>query len=429
MTKNAPMRVVRSGGWAMDQRRTIYLCAVVLGVILFFFMLYMRIIWNVYTDNRPGHPPPFGDFFPLWSYAKIATQRTVAELYDMATLHDRQVALGMDPNVPNPFPYPPPAMFLFWPLAWMPYDTSYLVWIIGSLTLFVWTVRATCSRLPPCLLFVLISPASVGNIFMGQSGFISAALLTAGLRLATVRPVAAGILLGLLSYKPQLGILVPVALVAAGWWRVFITAAATVLALALAATLTYGWQTWVAWIAMLPAYADLVDRAPSLPRMLTVIANLQMIGVSLTVAKIAQAGVAIFVALTVARCFRRDPNPLATAALIVGAFLATPHAFFYDLPMVTAAMVLFIQARIDTTGRFSTFELAVLVVAGLFPIAMLTRNIPVPVSAVALLLLFAVIVRAHARSFGDRHLLLDPIPDRLLDMHAIEPRDLLQPRR
>lgn len=411
MTENAPIHVARSSRWGIDQRLIIYLCAIVLGIVLFFFMLYMRIIWNVYTDSRPGHPPPFGDFFPLWSYAKTATMHPVAELYDMATLHNRQVALGMDPGVPNPFPYPPTAMFLFWPLAWMPYDTSYLVWIIGSLALFVWTVCATCSRLPLSLLFVLISPASVGNIFMGQSGFISAALLTAGLRLATVRPVAAGILLGLLSYKPQLGILVPVALVAAGWWRVLMTAAATALSLALAATLMYGWQTWVAWIAMLPAYADLVDRATSLPRMLTVIANLQMIGVSLTVAKIAQAGVAIFVALNVARCFRRDPNPLATATLIVGVFLATPHAFFYDLPVVTAAMVLFVQARLDTTGRFSMFELAVLVVAALFPIAMLTKNFPVPVSAAALLLLFAVIVRAHARSFGDRHLLLDPIPN------------------
>jgi alpha-1,2-mannosyltransferase len=70
--------------------------------------------------------------------------------------------------------------------------------------------------LPPALLFIIISPAAVGNIFMGQTGFISAALLTAGLQLASTRPIAAGALLGLLSYKPRLGALVPIALAAAG---------------------------------------------------------------------------------------------------------------------------------------------------------------------------------------------------------------------
>jgi hypothetical protein len=389
---------ITSSGWTFGQRRTFYLCASVLGASLFFLLLYLRIMWHVYSDTSPGHPPPFGDFFPLWSYARIATQHPVAELYDMVTLHDRQVALGMRPDAVNPFPYPPTAMFLFWPLAWLPYDASFLVWILGSLALFVWAVRATCSRLPACLLFILISPAAVGDIFMGQSGFLTAALLIAGIRLAPLRPVAGGVLIGLLSFKPQLGILVPVALIAAGLWPAFITAAATVAALAVAAALAFGWNAWVAWVAMLPSYSDLVDQASGVWIMATVIANLLLIGVPLVWAKAVQALAALIVTIVVARCFRRDPGPLAAAALTVGVFLASPHAFFYDLPMVTGAIVLFIQARIDTTGRFSTHEVVVLVLATAFPIAMLLKHAPVPISTIPLALLFLVIVRAHTQT-------------------------------
>ena len=89
----------------------------------------------------------------------------------------------------------------------------------------------------------------------------------------------------------------------------------------------------------------------------TVLSGLLMIGIPPLVAKSVQGVAAIAVAIVVARCYRRDAGPLATAALIVGIFLATPHAFIYDLPMVTGAMALFIQARIDTTG--SLFNLRV----------------------------------------------------------------------
>jgi hypothetical protein len=383
--------------WSTAQRKTIYLCAFVLGVSLLFLGQYLQIMWHVYALQGPGHPPPFGDFFPLRSYATIAGDHPAVELYNMALLHGRQVALGMMPAANNPFPYPPTAMLLFAPLRGLPYDAAYLAWTVGSFALFMWAVGRTVTRLWPCLLFALISPAATGNIFMGQSGFISAALLTAGLRLAPNRPVAGGMLIGLLSYKPQLGLLVPVALAAAGMWRALAAAGATVVALALAATLLFGCETWAAWLSMLPAYADLVDQTSGLAIMCSVVANLEMAGVPLAAAKLAQAVTALAVAVLVYRCFRRDAGKLATAALLTGVFLATPHAFFYDLPMVTAAMALFVQARIDSRGTFTTFEVCVLVLAALFPITMLVRAFPLPTSFVPLALLFLVIVRAENR--------------------------------
>jgi len=96
-----------------------------------------------------------------------------------------------------------------------------------------------------------------------------------------------------------------------------------------------------------------------------------------------------------------DPGRLAAAALLVGTVLTTPHAFVYDLPMVTVAMVLFIDDRVKTRSAFSLGEILVLTLAMMFPIVMMLKDIAVPISAVSLLLLFGVIVRAQGRAGGE----------------------------
>jgi hypothetical protein len=380
--------------WRAGQPKTVLLCALVLGSCAFLLVICLLKLWGEYKSQVPGHPPRFTDFFALWSYAKIASAHPVAELYDFATLHARQVQLGMDPADQSPFPYPPTFMLLLWPLRLLPYEAAHVAWLAGTLALFVWAVWGTCSRSPLGVLGAIVAPASVVNIYCGQSGFLAAALLTAGIRLAATRPIVAGLLIGLLSYKPQLGLLAPIALAAAGLWPAFRAATATVLGLAVAATLVFGWSAWPAWVSVLPAYSHWFDqRGPeSLKFMPTVMGNLRMAGVSPPIASGAQAIVAIAAAVLVARCFRRNPGRLAAAALLVGTILATPHAFFYELPMVMAAVILFIEARLEVSPAFSGVEVLILVLAILFPALMWVNGLNLPVSAAPLMLLFGLIL-------------------------------------
>jgi hypothetical protein len=388
--------------WRADQRKTIYLCALVLGSSALFLLIYLLRIWGEYKGQTPGHPPRFVDFFALWSYANIAGVHPVAELYDFAILHARQLALGMDPSDQAPFPYPPTFVLLLWPLNLLPYAMTYLVWMLGTLALFVWAVWGTCSRLPLCVLGVILAPASTLNIYSGQSGFLVAALIIAGVRLADSRPIVGGFLIGVLSYKPQLGFLVPIALASAGLWPAFGVACATVAGLVLLATLTFGWAVWPAWVSMLPIYADWFDQRKAMFKFMpTVTGNLGILGISLSIAKLGQALVTIAVAVLVARCFRRNPGRLATAALLVGTILATPHAFFYELPMVMAAVALFIEARLERSSTFSGAEVLILALAVMFPALMLINGLNLPVSAVPLVLLFGIIVRQQSGSAGD----------------------------
>lgn len=386
--------------WEPHRRKTVYLCVMVLGVCAIAMTVYIRKQWDEYAGQAPAHPAAFGDFFALWSYAKIAYDHPVAELYDFAALHARQVALGMDPAAQNPFPYPPTFMILLWPLGQLPYEAAYLVWIGGSMALFVWALIATCSRLPLCVAAAVVAPFSTAVIASGQSGFLAGALIVAGVRYAGRRPVLGGLLIGILSYKPQLGILVPVALAAAGYWRAFGTACLVVAGMALLATLAFGWAVWPAWISMLPTYADMFDRETvGLKFMPTVTANLRMVGVSPPVANAMQALAAVGVAMVVWDLFRRHRGRLAVAALLVGTFLATPHAFIYDMPMLVGALALFIETRLQLRSTFTLAEVLILLAGTLFPLLMMATGINLPVSTLPLLLLFGLIAW-HSRRAG-----------------------------
>ena len=181
-------------------------------------------------------------------------------------------------------------------------------------------------------------------------------------------------------------------------------ACATVIGLTVIVTFAFGWAVWPAWASMLPANAEIIDgaRVHLMKFMPTVIANLQMAGFPLSIAKGAQALAAIIVAIFVSGCFRRNPGRLAAAALLVGTFLATPHALLYDMPMVAGAMALFIEARLKTRPTFSAVEVLILVLALMFPVLMTNDdfiNFNVPISAVSMLLLFGLILR-HEKSEG-----------------------------
>ena len=91
-----------------------------------------------------------------------------------------------------------------------------------------------CGCLPCCMSAVLASPAVFINAMFGQNGALTAALLIGGLLMPRRSGlILAGILFGLLTIKPHLGILVPFCLIASRNWRACLSApqsAAAVLA-------------------------------------------------------------------------------------------------------------------------------------------------------------------------------------------------------
>jgi hypothetical protein len=351
--------------------------------------------------------PDHMDFFLMWSWARFEIQHPAALIYDQAAQHD--FLLSLDPTFPDPmpFPYPPLYLLLIRPLGWLSHPGARALWSTATLSAYMVAVCSPTWRLR-IVLPALLAPATAVNLMQGQNGFLTAALLVGGIRLAPSWPIAGGVLLGLLAYKPQFGLLVVIALVASGWWRTALAAALTVVAAVAASLYSFGLETWTAWpSAVSERFAELMHRGHLLSLMPTVLANLLALGASDRFAETIQFGVTVAAAAAVWFAFRRPnpndcPSPPSSgperkygwgtagkaAVLATASILASPYAFVYDMTLVAAAVALIVDEYWTT---LSAMEVLVLGVAALLPAGMLLHAIP-PVSSAWLGLLLAVIL-------------------------------------
>jgi hypothetical protein len=331
------------------------------------------------------------DFFGIWSYAKFVVVNGASQIYDNERLLDFQMELGAAPRAILPYAHPPSFLMMILPLGLLPYRWAFAAWDLVTFFCYFFASFYRRWRLSAVLL-TIFAPATLQNLFTGQTGFLSAALIVGGFRLVQSQPILGGALLGLATFKPQLGILIPVALISARLWRPIASAVAVVVLLVSISSLAFGWSIWPAWLEKLPAQAEFVVNVPDLFKP-TITANLTFIGVDLAAARMVQACVAVLVAIVTLVCFQRGVNLLATAALLVGTFLATPHAFIYDMPMLTNAVLMFIRHKDQNDRCLTISEATILFLALVVPILMTETWRLSMFRMIPLLLLFGLLVR------------------------------------
>ena len=340
-----------------------------------------------------------GDFFAFWSYSKFIFQRPFPEIYDNDILTDFQENLGARPKYFLPYAYPPFFLFYILPLGVLSYYLAYLLWTIGSgYFYFLVSVNRQLSRYTVFL--TIFAPATITSLATGQTGLLSSALIAGGFRAVTTRPVLSGVFFGLASFKPQLGILIPIALISARLWQTLAVACATILTLVLASSLVFGWSMWPLWFAKLLSHADWVmdvkDRYNP-----TITSSLTSIGIDLAVARTVQAGVGLLVAITIWVVFRNGVTILTNALLFVGTFLATPYAIVYDMPLLTNAVLAIFRYEEQTSRILTIPELIILAATLLLPIIMVATWRPAPFRSIPLILLFGLIVWRIVRDRRD----------------------------
>jgi Glycosyltransferase family 87 len=334
----------------------------------------------------------FGDFYALWTSGFICHEGQPALNYDSDALHLRQAMLGMNPLEFNPFPYPPTFLLMLAPFGGLGLGVAFALFMSLTFAFYLWAMTGGNFRSMPRLCGALLAPATTITLVSGQSGYLSGALMLGGLRLAGSRPIVAGVLFGLLAYKPQLGLLLPVALISAGLWRSIASAAATVVVCAVASSWAFGADIWPLWVHQMVYYSGRFDPVNYL--MPTIEANALMVGLPVRIALAVQAAVTIPVTIVVWRAFRAGVTERAAALLVVGTFLATPHAFNYDMPMMTAAIVWYFEESLRARRGPTLGDVTMLTLALILPFAMwaLGDKGP-PISWAPLLLLFVMIAR------------------------------------
>jgi len=314
--------------------------------------------WWIFDTNGLGIPT---DFVNVWSAGKLVLEGHPALAYDWDIQKQVQVAV-LGQSYPGNFAwhYPPPFLLVASLLALFPYAVAYIGWAAISLVPYLAVMRAIVGR-PFGLLLGAAFPVVLINTLVGQNGFLTASLIGGTLYLMPTRPLLSGICLGLLSYKPQYGLLFPLVLIAASQWKVFITAGVVAVAMALASWLAFGIESWQAFFHWMPMFSQafLTEGRAPWGKMQSIFAVVRYFGGSEPLGWVLQWIMSGTVAVLLALMWRsRVSYPLKAAALAAGTLLTTPYLFLYDL-MVLAIPVAFL-VRIGLTRGFERHELPAL---------------------------------------------------------------------
>jgi glycosyl transferase family 87 len=339
--------------------RTLFRDLAVLGSVLFTAtaIFYVAgIDWSGAIPRDATRLAVGRDFLNFWMYGRAAAAPDPGRFYDLAAYHEAfRTLLGMEFNGQN-WSYPPSIMLLAAPFGQLNYLVALADWMLIGIAVFFAVGRR---QLPDwrILIPVVLSPAALFCLISGQSSFLTAAVLIASFAWLDRRPVAAGILIGFLTIKPHLGILLPFMLMASGRWRVFMAAAMTALAIAGLTAAVFGTQIWIDFIANgLPMQGQVLadpDRIAT-PFFPTVFMNLRGLDLGYAAAMSVQAVFSAFALAAVMWAFRyrRDADPALLRALFFAcSAVASPYLLAYDLLPLTFAAVALLAGGLDAPGR------------------------------------------------------------------------------
>jgi len=231
---------LRSGEWLTAARMRGY-SLILLGLSVLVFAGWIAVSDGLIDRNGQ----PIGtDFSNVYAAGTLTWQGRPADAYAPALQHQAEKAIFGGREVPfYGWHYPPFFFAVAIAVAAFPYAWGLSIWLAASFAAYLAAIRAILPG-KETLLIASAFPAVFVNIGHGQNGFLTAALLGGALQLLDRRPWLAGMLIGLLAYKPQFALIIPVALLVAGRWRTVIAAGTTVVALAGATYLLFGPELW-----------------------------------------------------------------------------------------------------------------------------------------------------------------------------------------
>jgi hypothetical protein len=371
------------------------------GAILF-VILSLTVAWVAATSRglvSTAGAPLGTDFTSFRAAVSLAAGGSPEKVYDQASHGEAERALFPGRDIPYyAFFYPPTFLLICLPLVLLPYGAALLVWL-GATGFAYW--RALRQFLPQgrAILPILGFPVFFVNTIYGQNGFLSGALMGFGALFLSRRPLVAGVCYGALVFKPHLGLLVPLALVAARAWRAFLAAGAAAVALALVSWAAFGSKTWEAFFASNRLAREALEQNRVVyEKMQSLFSFLRLSGFDLSFAYSAQALASLAAAGAIVwLAVKLRAGAALGAALAAATVLASPFLLAYDLSIAGIAIAWL--AAEGLSNGFRPWEKFVLLLAYFLPLiaqVTLQLKLAIPWTPVAASLLLLAIIRRVA---------------------------------
>lgn len=393
------LEALRSGSFVTRERLRVYS---ILLLVAYAVAIVALLATSDGLVDRAGRPLGT-DFANVYSAGRLALEGKAGLAYDFGAHHAVQKEVSGRADIPYfGWHYPPMFLLLAAALATLPYLAALAAYQAVTLVPYL-AIVARIAGQQEAWLVALAFPAVFVNVTHGHNGFITAALIGCALLLLDRRPLVAGVLIGCLAYKPQFGLLIPLALAATWRWRTIAAAAVTVLAIAGLTWAAFGADVFAAfWHSLGMARRVVMEGAPGFHKIQSVYAGLRLAGVPMAVANAVQMLVTLGAAVAVVALWRsRAAFELKAAGLIIASLIATPYFLDYDL-VVLAPAIAFLAAHGLRHG-FAPWEVSMLTALWVLPLAARSIAEATYVSLTPIILIAAfglVLRRAEALSFA-----------------------------
>lgn len=401
-------QALRSGAWLTPDRARGY------SMLLLGFALAGLLVWVALSEHlldRNGKPLGT-DFSSFYAAGSLVLDGRATDVYDMALHHAREQLIFGAATPYYAWMYPPLFLLVAAPLALLPYPLALAVWQGSTLVLYLLVIamigrplrRAGIAIGPTWLFAAAAFPAVFINLTHGQNGLLSAALFGGALVALPQRPMIAGLLFGLLAYKPQFALVIPVALIAGSNWRATVAATLTVAATVVATLIAFGLDLWPAFFASMEASRKLLLEQGNVgfEKLQSAFAAVRLLGGGIPIAYAVQGVITAAVICATAWVWHaRLDHPQKSAVLLVGTLLASPHVLDYDLTILGPAL-----AFATMTGLmrgFRAYEITLLAATWFVPLIARTMAgiAALPLGFIVLAALYAALLRRTTTDVGD----------------------------
>ncbi|RJG57230.1 DUF2029 domain-containing protein [Sphingobium terrigena] len=200
------------------------------------------------------------DFLNVWSGGHLALQGQLATLYDYQGYMAWQASI-FGPLDSYNYSYPPHSLFLAMPFAMLPYPLALAIWTLLGAAFFMWAARP---YLPDTLSLAhaILTPAAIINIWWGHYGFVIGGLWLLYFHYLDRSPGRSGVVAGLLTLKPHLGLLIALTMLGRKQLRPILIASAVALSLIGLSILIFGGDLWRTWLVETSALQTRIMTAP-----------------------------------------------------------------------------------------------------------------------------------------------------------------------
>jgi len=193
------------------------------SIFVFCFFVFLFTFCIIFENNHKDNPSsPYGvDFGVYYTVGLMVRSGEADDLYNVP-VHHAALERNLGRTLPFylPWMYPPTFLMIVTPFSYLPFTTALVLWLMITLALALFALFRLIPKRKSLAILAVGYPGVIMNLRWGQNGFLNTALLGFGLYFMETNPIMAGVMFGLLAYKPQIALFSYLILLISKKWKV-----------------------------------------------------------------------------------------------------------------------------------------------------------------------------------------------------------------